>query len=107
MKEVGGIGGAMKQSNSTRKMEVDIINHPQWGKNWVRITLKNSRVFYPSFEDLYRIVRSICECEDIKYPPPYKGRKFVDEFLHDAVYEKDFEVLRNKYKIPNRNRDHA
>ena len=74
------------------------------GKTWVKVELHNSRVWIPSFEDLHRIIQAISYCEDEKYPPEkgYKGRRFVEDFLRDAVYEKDYKKLAEKYKIPVR-----
>jgi hypothetical protein len=59
----------------------------------------------PSFRDLHRIIRAIAKCEDESYPPPAKGRTRLAEFLHDAVYEQDFQRLAVKYKIPDRDGD--
>ena len=61
----------------------------------------SSPTFVPSFEDLYRIIRAICECEDRKYPNG-KGRKMVEEFLAHCVYSPDFEFLRSQFQIPDR-----
>lgn len=88
-------------SNSKNKMDV-VVTKTEWdnGKEWVKVTLKKYRSFFPSFEDLYRIVQAICFCEDRKYPNG-KGRKMVCEFLADACYMEWDEVAK-KYEIPNR-----
>ena len=91
-------------SNSTDKMSV-VVKATKWnnGKSWVYVTLKNSQSFYPSFEDLHRIIQAICYCEDEKYPPPAEGKGMIARFLKDAVFEKDYKVLAEKYNIPERN----
>lgn len=90
-------------SNSTDKMIVEIVNKPEWdGKKWVKVTLTNgSRSFYPSFEDIHRIVRAIAKCEAEKYP---NGEKELmpAKFFYDACLTDDFMELANKYNIPIR-----
>lgn len=90
----------MSYQNSKDKMDVEVVDTP-WGKDWVRVTLKNGKVFYPSFADLHRIIRAICRCEDKKYPSG-KGRKMVAAFLYQACFEDDFEKLAREYEIPVR-----
>lgn len=85
---------------SKEKLSVEIKDSP-WGKQWVRVELLKSRVFWPSFEDLFRIVTAICDCEDRKYPGGV-GRDMVADFLVDACYCDDFEELRDRYGIPVR-----
>ena len=87
---------------SQEKMHVELVQTP-WGNNktWVRCEMRKSRVWFPSFEDLFRIIRCISACEDMRYQQG-KGRDLFAEFLADAVHEPDFEVLRKKYKIPKR-----
>jgi len=95
----------MSRSNSENKMDVIVTRMEQWDdKYWVMVTLKNSRRFYPSFEDIYRIIRAICYCEDIKYPYG-KGAEMVKEFLIDTCDGIEFKELKSKYKIPERNGD--
>ena len=91
----------MKLSNSKKKMDVTVGYGKGFDKKWAKVFLKHSRTFYPSFEDLYRIVQAICFCEDEKYPNG-KGREMVKEFLIDAVDEPRYDVLRQKYQIPER-----
>lgn len=92
-------------NTSQGKMDVvATLDHPlPSDKLWVRVTLKNSRVFYPSFEDLFRIVQGICHCEDVKYPHG-KGREMVREFLDATVSagKDDFPLLRERFHIPQR-----
>lgn len=91
-------------SNSTDKFTVEKSYIPAWGKNWVVIKFANGSTWIPSFEDLYRIITSICECEDEKYPPPeQQGRWYVLNFLIEAIKGKSFEELAKKYKLPIRN----
>mgnify|MGYP001180949730 FL=1 len=87
-------------SNSRRKMNVTVTDTP-WGKKWARVELVKGSTFYPSFEDLHRMIQAICHCEDLKYPNQ-KGRAMVAEFLTQAVWEKDFEKLAAMFKIPRR-----
>jgi hypothetical protein len=86
--------------------KLDVIVEPmKFGdttKEWVRVRHKNGFQFIPSFEDLYRIVRAICECEDKKYPNG-RGREMVADFLIDSCDpDTSFEYLVVKYSIPMR-----
>ena len=83
------------------EQKLDVVIDDKMGKDWVRVTVKNSHSFYPSFEDLYRIIQAISICEDKKYPNG-RGRAMVADFLRDAVF-KPWHQLKNKYQIPNRN----
>jgi hypothetical protein len=85
---------------SEKKLEVIKQIMPQFGgKTWVLVKHKNGFAFIPSFEDLFRIVRAICECEDDKYPGG-RGRYMVQDFLWDACDPNmSFEFLVLKYKI--------
>ena len=89
---------------SKDKLEVILKPMPEFGgKTWVLVKHKKTGFsFIPSFEDIYRIVQGICECEDEKYPNG-QGREMVQDFLWDAC-EPDafFELLALKYKIPLR-----
>ncbi len=89
-------------SNSTDKMDVQIVK-TEWenGKEWVKVTLKNGRSFFPSFEDMHRIVRAICECEDRKYENG-EGRSMVARFLIGCVETESFEELAKDFNIPIR-----
>lgn len=92
-------------SNSKKKMSVKATTNTPWDKRWAVVEFtETGQRWIPSFEDLHRIVQAISLCEDEKYPPQkgYKGRRFVEEFLRDAVNESDFSVLAQKYKIPQR-----
>lgn len=86
---------------------------PQFGnKLWVWVRMKKSRKWIPSFEDVFRIVRAICECEDEKYPNG-KGSEMVAEFLVDCCKHHPSEVsdemvwrwLVLKYQIPERGQE--
>ncbi len=91
-------------SHSRKKMRVTATRNTSkhWnGKRWVRVDMLNSKTWWPSFEDLHRIIQAICLCEDEKYPHG-KGRNLVADFLRDAVSEDDFSRLAEKYRIPNR-----
>jgi hypothetical protein len=93
----------MSKYSSNDKMDVTVKRMPKWDdKLWVVVTLKRAKRFIPSFEDLYRIVRAICYCEDEKYPSG-KGAEMVKEFLSDTCDGTDFDLLRAKYNIPERN----
>ena len=92
----------MKLSNSHDKMNVTVKKVEKWdNKYWVLVELLNSNKFYPSFEDIYRIISAICWCENNKYPTG-KGAKMVSEFLTDCCKGIPFELLKEKYKIPER-----
>lgn len=90
-------------SNSTEKMDVRVTNKPKWlqGKKWVQVLLKRNS-FFPSFEDLHRIIRAISYCEDEKYPNG-QGRVMFANFLYQCPFEADFRKLMEQYKIPERN----
>jgi len=91
---------------SEDKLEIIIKEMPRFGnKKWVRVRHKQTGfTFIPSFEDLFRIIQAICECEDKKYPSPTEeGREMVRRFLWDACDEGiTFEQLMSNYKIPLR-----
>jgi hypothetical protein len=96
----------MSTNSATKLVVIKTKKHPFGGtKSWVRVELLRSRIFWPAFRDLHRVIQAIASCEDEKYPPPFKGRTRLAEFLHDAVYERDFDVLARKYKIPEREGD--
>lgn len=91
-----------KKKASHEKMKVVVKPQPDYGgKLWAEVTFNWSKKWIPSFEDLHRIIQAIGHCEDVKYPNG-KGREMVAEFLNDAVYEPDYERLREKYQIPER-----
>ena len=91
-------------SNSTEKFKVSKTFIEDWGKLWVVVEFKNGTKWIPSFEDLYRIIVPICECEDEKYPRPENSGKFyVLNFLADTIkHYPPYELLAEKYKIPVR-----
>lgn len=92
-------------SNSDNKMSVVVTNKTPWGKRWAVVEFSQTgQRWIPSFEDLYRIVRAIAFCEDEKYPPEqgFEGRGYVARFLHDSVYEADYDRIAEKYKLPIR-----
>ena len=97
-----GIHGEMKISNSYEKMSV-VVKPTPWenGKRWVFVKLHHSNSFFPSFEDLHRIIQALAFCEDEKYPDG-KGRELLAEFLKESVFEKDYSKIAEKYKIPVR-----
>jgi len=94
----------MKMSNSTDKFKVNKTFIEDWGKQWVVVEFKNGTKWIPSFEDLYRIIVPICECEDEKYPrPEYLGKFYVLNFITDTIrHYTPFELLAKKYRIPIR-----
>ena len=97
-----GICGVTRMSNSTDKMQVNIEVIPEFGKEWVVVRFANGTKWIPSFEDIYRIVQPMCECEDNKYPPPSYGRWMIANFLMDIVKGKTFEELAEKFSLPIR-----
>ena len=83
-------------------MDVEIVQMDvPGGKWWVKVTLKKFQSFFPSFEDLHRIIYRIAVLEDKKYPNG-QGREMVARFLREACYTKDFEQLKQRYQIPER-----
>lgn len=86
--------GLFRKSDGSQWVYVDLL---KWGAPYPRIV--------PAFHDLHRIIRAMAHCEDVKYPPPAKGRTRLAEFLCDAVYERDFQLLAAKYNIPERDGD--
>jgi len=95
-------------NNSDDKLRVEAtFNHPftsAKGHRKVVVELLRSRSFWPSFRDIWRIVRAIAQCEDERYPNG-AGRGMVARFLVDAVYESDFNELARRWKIPERQGD--
>jgi len=90
-------------SNSTDKFTVEKTYISGWDKKWVIVKFKNGAVWIPSFEDIYRIIVPISECEDEKYPPPEQlGRWYVLNFLIDSIKGMSFDELAKKYKLPIR-----
>jgi len=86
------------------------------GKHWVLVKFHNGTEWVPSFEDLYRIIRAICHCEDEKYPPPNgRGRFYVRDFLKacceemppECEPEQYWERLREQYRFIDRTKDNA
>ena len=92
-------------SISREKLRIDVETVAFNGsapKLWVKVTLlKSGQFFYPSFEDLYRMIRAIAHCEDVKYPDG-QGRDMVKRILVDSVYCSDWLYLADKYDIPDR-----
>ena len=79
-------------------------------KLWVKVFFTEAITSWtPSFEDLFRVIRLICYCEDEKYPHG-KGRFKVREFLRDCcellkpgqTAEDRWLELAAKYDIPLR-----
>lgn len=91
-------------SNSTEKFTVKKTFFEGWDKEWVIVEFKNGTKWIPSFEDLYRIVVPIAECENEKYPPPkYLGKYKVLNFFVDSIKGDSFEKIAKKHKLPIRN----
>ena len=88
---------------SQDKIKVERRQHPTWGKDWVFVSfLLSQDNWIPSFEDLFRIIRPICECEDDKYPNG-KGRAMVREFLCWCCNPYvTWQELADKFEIPDR-----
>jgi hypothetical protein len=84
---------------------------PQYGnKLWARIVdRKTGLEIVPSFEDVRRILLALWRCEEGNYPPPdfLGGQMFKNMILDEDFWnpEVKFEVLRIRYKIPNRDND--
>lgn len=105
---------------SADKLDVAIESMPEaGGKLWVRVSLRGSRrSFFPSFEDLARIVIPIIHCENVKYrglsrPPSDKVavfllecREFADRVgswpPDEEKYERWWRDISARYQIPER-----
>ena len=44
--------GSPGEMKSISEKKLDVIIDDKMGKDWVRVTVKNSQSFYPTFEDL-------------------------------------------------------
>jgi hypothetical protein len=105
------IFGKSGGTKSTRELEIRIepmdFGDGSGTKNWVRVYIRTGRDnFVPSFEELYYIIKFICQCEDKKYPGVYQeGRLMVERLLCDCCDpDIEWEEIRKKYKIPKRNK---
>ena len=57
--------------------------------------------FSPTYEDMHAMIQGIAHCEiDRAREKIYDPREWMSGFLADCVYEKDFEKLVRRYKIP-------
>jgi len=89
---------------SEEKINVNVTRMPQYGnKLWMFIEIKNGNELVPSFEDWFRMIRGLMECEKDKYPyvaDPYKlPREFFMDCFDDSL---EWEDIRKKHKIPKR-----
>lgn len=94
------------------KEKFSLIKIKKENGHWVKLCLKwwhgkSSRgqpSLTPSLEDLYRIIRAICECEDEKYPDG-RGRYMFQDFLQACcVLGMTWEELSKIYLLPERTR---
>jgi len=96
-------------NNSTRKLAIIPVLKAD-GTTWIDVVLlkygERTR-FRPSFHDLFRIIRAIGWCEDLKYPPPARGRWMIADFVNDTLRQSkaDYPALARKYHIPERDGD--
>ena len=73
-------------------------------KIWERVeVLTRDASFLPSFEDLYRIIRPICQLEDDKYPNG-EGRDMVRRFLAACCRREPttYPELEAEFELPHR-----
>lgn len=92
---------------SKDKLEVVIRQMPQFGNKWWALVRfrKTSLEWVPSFEDLFRIVKAIADCEDRKYPRTegYEGYRKVQKIMCAACEPRTvWERVRDQFEIPNR-----
>jgi len=90
---------------SEDKIEVWTERMPNYGnKLWVHIKIKNgSNILIPSFEDWFRIIRKLMECEKDKYDYIFDPYKVPREFFIDCFNENlTWDEIRKKHKIPIR-----
>jgi len=96
------------ENNSTRKLQIELVLKPD-GAHWIDVLLVKYGVtlprFRPSFHDLHRIIQAIAACEDVKYPPPAKGRYRLIEFLRACVTNPNFDAIAGAQQIPQRDGD--
>ena len=88
---------------SEDKIDVIVEQFDQYGKKWMKIKLLKGNELVPSFEDWYRMIRGLCECELDKYPhlrdPLDMPRRFFVDCFDLSLSWVD---LVKKYKIPQR-----
>lgn len=84
----------LKTSRSHRNVRIgSVFVH---GKKWIKATMKDRAV---SFEDIYRLLRALCECEIEKYGPG--AEQMVRDFVSDCTVAKyQWGDLVAKYAIP-------
>jgi len=94
-------------NDSTRKFEIQ-RHDKEDGSQWIKCVFLKwgtpNPIWIPSLRDLHRIIQAISECEDLKYPPPARGRRQLLPFLYDCVRTADWDAVARKYKIPDRDR---
>jgi len=87
---------------SSEKFDLVVGDIPNYGKDWVTVTFKLGRSWIPSFEDLFRILVAIGDCEDKKYPGG-KGRWMVADFVAASLRPgATWESVRDRFEIPTR-----
>jgi hypothetical protein len=90
---------------SEEKIDVRVERMPNYGnKLWMRILIKNGKnELVPSFEDWFRMIRGLMECEKDKYNFSYDPYKVPREFFMDCFNDKlTWEEIKVKHKIPTR-----
>lgn len=71
-------------------------------KEWVTVTFADGTRWVPSFEDLFRVLVAIGECEDAKYPNG-KGRWMIADFVAACLVKgTTWDAVRDRFKIPRR-----
>lgn len=99
---------------SRDKIDVFVEAMPQYGnKKWMKVRIKwalhEPNVLVPSFEDWYRMIRALVECERDKYKFHHDPGRLTREFfmrcfdLAEAEDEETaWEALRKEFGIPRR-----
>ena len=91
---------------SVDKFDIEVIFRPDWDdKKWIKVRFKNGLQtgWIPSFEDFYRILMGLAECEDIKYPLEYhQGRWMIYNLMRQALQGKPWCEIKKDLKIPER-----
>lgn len=100
IREKAGLAGGTKSLNEKFAVLVKFL--AKYNKRWVEVKVWGKTTWIPSFHDLFRVIRAICYCEDLKYPKG-EGRKMVARFLQDCCDPlAEWEELKKSYEIPDR-----
>lgn len=66
-------------------------------KLWCVVEFENGTKWMPALVDVGAICSCIGYCEDVKYPPPLKGHKLTQEFVHKSFGKKSKKEVAELY----------